>query len=70
MVTFKVTIRHLKFLDRGPIEKATRTLMVGIEGEQTRQRAKDLKGKIKLSMKQGGSSYNSLNELVDLILSF
>ncbi|RXH76875.1 hypothetical protein DVH24_019763 [Malus domestica] len=55
---------------QGPIEKATRTLMVGKEGEQTRQRAKDLKGKIKLSMKQGGSSYNSLNELVDLILSF
>ncbi|KAM1115480.1 hypothetical protein TB2_038545 [Malus domestica] len=57
-------------MNRGPIKKAIRTLMVSKEGEPTRQRAKYLKVKIELSMKQGGSSYNSLNELVDLILSF
>lgn len=57
-------------MNRGPIGKAIRTLMVGKEGEPTRQRAKDLKVKIEFSMKQRSSSYNSLNELVDLILSF
>ncbi|CAL8999095.1 unnamed protein product [Prunus brigantina] len=57
-------------MNRGPIEEAIRMLMVGKEGEVIRQRAKDLKVKIELSMKQAGSSYNSLNELVDQILSF
>ncbi|CAN6692833.1 unnamed protein product [Malus baccata var. baccata] len=53
-------------MNRVPIKKAIRTLMVGKEGEPTRQRAKYLKVKIELSMKQGSSSYNSLNELVYL----
>ncbi|CAL2263864.1 unnamed protein product [Prunus armeniaca] len=57
-------------MNRGPIEEAIRMLMVGKEGEVIRQRTKDLKVKIELSMKQAGSSYNSLNELVDQILSF
>ncbi|XP_004295712.1 PREDICTED: UDP-glucose iridoid glucosyltransferase-like [Fragaria vesca subsp. vesca] len=57
-------------MNRGDIEGAIRRLMVGKEGELIRQRAKDLKDTIKSSMNQGGSSYNSLNELVDLILSF
>lgn len=57
-------------MNRGPIEEAIRMLMVGKEGEVIRQRAKDLKVKIELSMKQAGSSSNSLNELVDQILSF
>lgn len=34
-----------------------------------RQWAMDLKEKIDVSMRKGGSSYNSLNELVDYILS-
>ncbi|PRQ34282.1 putative hexosyltransferase [Rosa chinensis] len=57
-------------MNRGEIEGAIRRLMVGKEGELIRQRAKDLKEKIESSMKQGGSSYNSMNDLVDLILSF
>ncbi|BFG34031.1 hypothetical protein CerSpe_203050 [Prunus speciosa] len=57
-------------MNRGPIEGAIRMLMVGKEGEVIRQRAKDLKVKIELSTRQAGSSYNSLNELVDQILSF
>ncbi|KAL6200271.1 hypothetical protein ACLB2K_030053 [Fragaria x ananassa] len=57
-------------MNRGDIEGAIRRLMVGKEGELIRQRAKDFKDTIKSSMNQGGSSYNSLNELVDLILSF
>jgi hypothetical protein len=57
-------------MNRGAIEGAIRMLMVGKEGKLVRQKAKDLKEKIELSMNQGGSSYNSLNDLVDLILSF
>ncbi|XP_016650832.1 PREDICTED: UDP-glucose iridoid glucosyltransferase-like [Prunus mume] len=57
-------------MNRGPIEEAIRMLMVGKEGEVIRERTKDLKVKIELSTKQAGSSYNSLNELVDQILSF
>ncbi|ONH99067.1 hypothetical protein PRUPE_6G008700 [Prunus persica] len=57
-------------MNRGPIKEAIRMLMVGKEGEVIRQSAKDLKVKIELSMKQAVSSYNSLNELVDQILSF
>lgn len=45
--------------------------MVDREGEEMRQRAMELKEKIDDSMKEGGSSYNSLNEFVDYyILSF
>lgn len=57
-------------MNRGAIEGAIRMLMVGNEGKLARQKAKDLKEKIELSIDHGGSSYNSLNDLVDLILSF
>ncbi|XP_050369136.1 UDP-glucose iridoid glucosyltransferase-like [Argentina anserina] len=57
-------------MNRKDIEEAIRKLMVSKEGELIRQRAKELKEKIESSMNQGGSSYNSLNELVKLIWSF
>ncbi|XP_031270502.1 UDP-glycosyltransferase 76E2-like [Pistacia vera] len=52
-------------LDRGKIERAIKRLMVEKEGEEMRQKAAELKEKIK----KGGSSNNSLDELVELITS-
>ena len=56
--------------ERGEIERAVKRLMVDKEGEEMRQRAKNLKGKIALCIREGGSSYNSLNQLIELIISF
>nr|POE84329.1 udp-glucose iridoid glucosyltransferase [Quercus suber] len=57
-------------LDRGEIEKAIRRLMAGKEGEAMREKAKNLKEKVELCLKEGGSSNNSLNKLVEMIMSF
>ncbi|XP_025014347.2 UDP-glucose iridoid glucosyltransferase [Ricinus communis] len=56
-------------LERGEIQQAVQNLMVDKGGEEMRQRVMDLKEKIKLSIAKGGSSYKSLNELVELIAS-
>ena len=56
--------------DRLEVERAIRRLMVDEEGKEIRQRAIELKENIELSVKQGGSSYNSLKNLVNLILPF
>ncbi|KAJ9173244.1 hypothetical protein P3X46_016402 [Hevea brasiliensis] len=56
-------------LEKGEIERAVRSLLVGKEGVEMRQRAMDLKEIAQLSMKKGGFSYNSLNELVEFIAS-
>ncbi|CAN0909606.1 UDP-glycosyltransferase 76B1 [Linum grandiflorum] len=55
--------------DRLGIEKAIRTLMLDAQGQEIRQRSIALKQKIDDSLKQGGSSYRSLDRLVDSILS-
>lgn len=57
-------------LERGVVEKAVRKLMVDKEGEFLRQRAAQLKEEVELSIRKGGFSYNSLNELLDLINKF
>ncbi|TXG74208.1 hypothetical protein EZV62_002787 [Acer yangbiense] len=57
-------------LERGEIEKAIRKLMVDTEGEEIGKRAKHLKQKVDMSLKEGGSSYSSLNDLAEKILSF
>ncbi|KAJ0084397.1 hypothetical protein Patl1_31328 [Pistacia atlantica] len=56
-------------LERGKIERAIKRLMVEKEGEEMRQKAAELKEKTEVSIKKGGSSNNSLNELVELITS-
>ncbi|KAJ0083743.1 hypothetical protein Patl1_31330 [Pistacia atlantica] len=56
-------------LERGKIERAIKRLMVEKEGEEMRQKAAELKEKTEVSIRKGGSSYNSLNELVELITS-
>ncbi|KAG2673325.1 hypothetical protein I3760_13G085400 [Carya illinoinensis] len=61
---------ELEELERAQIEKAVRKLMVDKEGEAVRENANNLKGKAELCIREGGSSDNSLNRLVDMIMSF
>jgi hypothetical protein len=56
-------------MERGEIERAVRKVMAEKEGEALRERAKNLKENIELCIKEGGSSYNSLNRLVEMIMS-
>ncbi|KAK4408589.1 UDP-glucose iridoid glucosyltransferase [Sesamum angolense] len=51
------------------IEEAIRTLMVSEEGEVIRQRAFHMKREIERSINDGGSSHESLNRLVEFIIS-
>ncbi|KAF4377426.1 hypothetical protein G4B88_026379 [Cannabis sativa] len=78
----KVNARHLSQvlgvgiqwenkLERGEVvqvEIVIRRLMVDEEGKVIRHKAKELKEKIELSIRQGGSSSSSLNDLVNHIL--
>lgn len=57
-------------LERGEVTKAVRRLLVDKEGEDMRDRSRKLKEEVEVCVKEGGSSYNSLNNLVDLINSF
>ena len=57
-------------LQRGEIERAIRRLMVEKEGKEMRETAKVLKEKVELSIGEGGSSKNSLNELIEIIMSY
>ncbi|TXG74179.1 hypothetical protein EZV62_002758 [Acer yangbiense] len=56
-------------LERGETEKAVRRLMVDKEGEEMRQRTKNFKEEVKLCIGEGGSSYNSMNNFLELIKS-
>ncbi|PON33306.1 UDP-glucuronosyl/UDP-glucosyltransferase, partial [Parasponia andersonii] len=58
---------ELEELKRGEIERAVRRLILDDEGKETRERIKDLKEKFEICTRRGGSSYNSLNELVNFI---
>ncbi|KAM0064155.1 putative UDP-glucuronosyl/UDP-glucosyltransferase [Helianthus debilis subsp. tardiflorus] len=55
--------------ERGEIEGAIRRLLVSKEGEEMKQRALEIQEKVKVGVCHGGSSHNSLKELVDFILS-
>ena len=59
---------ELEELERGEIERAVRTLMLDDEGKETRKRAKELKNEIEACTREGGSSYNALNQLVNFIM--
>jgi UDP:flavonoid glycosyltransferase YjiC (YdhE family) len=56
-------------LERGEIERVVRKLMVDEEGKDMRKRGKNLKERIELCIKEGGSSNNSLNKLIEMIVS-
>ncbi|CAL2263877.1 unnamed protein product [Prunus armeniaca] len=66
---WKVGLQLENELERGEIERAVIKLMVDDDGKGMRVRARELKEKIEVSMK-GGSTYHSLNELVELMRSF
>ncbi|XP_065870385.1 UDP-glycosyltransferase 76B1-like [Euphorbia lathyris] len=67
---WKIGIHLEHKVERGEIEKAIKSLMVGIEGKEIRGRIKCLKEKVDICLKKEGSSYKSLHSLVDYILSF
>ncbi|PWA83416.1 UDP-glycosyltransferase 76H1 [Artemisia annua] len=52
----------------GEIEGAIRRLMLGRESEELRQKAMEIREKIQVAIKHGGSSQSSLNDLVDFII--
>ncbi|KAL7173293.1 hypothetical protein ACSBR2_032704 [Camellia fascicularis] len=56
-------------LERREIERVMRRLMRGEEEEEMRQRAADLKKKVEVCVNEGGSFYNSLNDLIEFIFS-
>ncbi|CAA2974409.1 UDP-glycosyltransferase 76F1-like [Olea europaea subsp. europaea] len=67
---WKVGIKLEKGLDRVQIESAIQKLMVGKEGEDIRKNIMCLKEKLDRCLKPCGSSYQSLENLVDFISSF
>jgi hypothetical protein len=56
-------------LERGETEKAVRKLMEEDEGAAMRERAKDLKEKVRMCLERSGSSQQAVDKLVDHILS-
>lgn len=57
-------------LESGEIKRAIERVMVDEEGKEIRERMTRLKEKANICLKQCGSSYQSLESLVDYILSF
>jgi hypothetical protein len=58
---------QLERLERGNIEDYIRRLMAGEEGKQTKMRAMQLKEKIDVSIREGGSSHESVGNLITFI---
>jgi hypothetical protein len=56
-------------LERGEVEKAIKKLMEEDEGAVIRERAKELKEKVRMCLDSGGSSQQAIDKLVDHILS-
>ncbi|XP_021751642.1 UDP-glycosyltransferase 76C2-like [Chenopodium quinoa] len=59
-----------KGIQRGEIAKAVRKLMVEEDGQAMRSRVRALKEKATLSVIKGGSSYKSLENLTNYLMSF
>ncbi|KAI3880406.1 hypothetical protein MKW92_021653 [Papaver armeniacum] len=60
-------------LRRGDVEKAVKRLMTDadIDGDETlMESVRDLKQKAANCLEKGGSSYESIEKLIDLIMSF
>lgn len=62
---WKVGIQLENGLERGEIERAVRKLMVGKEGEEMRERVKAFKQSADQSLREGGSSFQNMNGLVE-----
>ena len=57
-------------LERGEVEKTIKRLLVDKEGNEMRESAKNLKERVELGIKEGGSPNNSLNELLPMSIHF
>ncbi|GAB4851567.1 hypothetical protein Ancab_030969 [Ancistrocladus abbreviatus] len=66
---WKVGIHLENGLERGEVEKAVRRLMVEKEGKEMREHVACLKEQASLCLKEGGSSYRSLEDLTRYIMS-
>ncbi|KAK4482292.1 hypothetical protein RD792_009444 [Penstemon davidsonii] len=55
--------------DRTIVKNAIRRLLVDEEGKEMRQRCQEMKQKLEICVQEGGSSYNSLENLTQFILS-
>ncbi|KAI7735308.1 hypothetical protein M8C21_000521, partial [Ambrosia artemisiifolia] len=72
----KVNSRYLSYVwkmgveivtERGEIEGVIKRLLVSKEGEEMKQRAMEIQEKVKGAINHGGSSYNSLKKLVEIM---
>ncbi|KAL5746215.1 hypothetical protein ACOSP7_027361 [Xanthoceras sorbifolium] len=66
---WRVGLHLERRLERGEIEKAIRRLMVEIEGQEMRERIISLKEKVDVCLRQGGSSHQALENLINYIMS-
>lgn len=67
---WKLGLQFENALEKKQIKQAILRLMVDEEGKEMRQNAIKMKEQIRLSVSKGGHSYNSMNDLAALILSF
>ncbi|KAL1827510.1 hypothetical protein DCAR_0206661 [Daucus carota subsp. sativus] len=67
--TWKVGLELEGELERGDIERSIRKLVAGTEGVEIRQRAIEWKQMIDVSILEGGSTYNALNDLTEFLLT-
>lgn len=66
---WKVGLQLEHGIERGEVERTIRRLMVEKEGEEIKERSLKLMEKANRCLKEGGSSYQSLDGLVNHILS-
>ncbi|XP_076883595.1 UDP-glycosyltransferase 76B1-like [Bidens hawaiensis] len=67
---WKIGVRLENQFEREEIESAIKKVMVDREGLEFRNEIINMKGKIDRCIQEGGSSYSSLEDLVNYILSF
>jgi hypothetical protein len=66
---WRVGLELESVLERSKIERVVKRLFVENEGDEIKKRAIGMKEKIQECLGEGGSSYNSLNDLKKLIMS-
>ncbi|KAJ0102925.1 hypothetical protein Patl1_06496 [Pistacia atlantica] len=67
---WRVGLHLEKRLERWEIERAIRRVILEADGQEIRDRIIQLKEKVDVSLRQGGSSYQSLERLIRYIDSF
>lgn len=64
---WKIGIRLDGEVEREVVERGVKRLIMDEEGAVMRERALELKGKVKASVRSGGSSYNALDKFVNYL---